>query len=421
MALTNIVGYVTEEFNRAFGTRLAYQGRIDRVPLCVDTETLVPTGRNAARARLGVRTGDFVALYLGYISLLKCDLVPVIRVWGSLVGENPGRNLLLVIAGTADPTYRDRLQSYVHSLKLDRHVRFVYDPNDAAKERLLPAADAFVSPADSAQESFGLAPVEAMSCGVPQVVSDWDGYRDTVVNGDTGFLVPTRWTDCADQHDTGSVLGWQFDHACLGQSVSVDLRALKGSMHALIVNEGLRHQMSENSRRRAEAHYSMPVVVRQYEALWSELSAIAHRLPSHLISQNSNYGQPLYFRFFGHYSSIQLDHSTPLKLTASGRRVVRGDEPLPLDSQLPKAGLFDPALLQVALLKLENLEDGNHRTSNQRTLGGIVRSIAGDQGRGDGYLLRHVMWLMKAGLIDVCDATRAPAPDELPSQFRLAR
>ena len=49
----------------------------------------------------------------------------------------------------------------------------------------------FLSLVDNPQETFGLAPVEAMAAGVPVVVSDWDGYRYTVSDGVEGFLIPT--------------------------------------------------------------------------------------------------------------------------------------------------------------------------------------------------------------------------------------
>ena len=43
-------------------------------------------------------------------------------------------------------------------------------------------------------------PVEAMASRLPVVASDWNGYRDTVVEGRTGFRVPTQsfepgWND----------------------------------------------------------------------------------------------------------------------------------------------------------------------------------------------------------------------------------
>ena len=44
---------------------------------------------------------------------------------------------------------------------------------------------------DNMQETFGLTPIEAMAAGLPSVVSDWDGYRDTVQHREHGFRIPT--------------------------------------------------------------------------------------------------------------------------------------------------------------------------------------------------------------------------------------
>jgi hypothetical protein len=53
------------------------------------------------------------------------------------------------------------------------------------------AADVFTLLIDNVQETFGLAPVEAMAAGLPVVVTDWDGFKDTVRDGIDGFRVPT--------------------------------------------------------------------------------------------------------------------------------------------------------------------------------------------------------------------------------------
>ena len=61
------------------------------------------------------------------------------------------------------------------------------------KKLALAAADLFCSPADNLQETFGLSVLEAMASSLPVVASDWNGYRDLVVqHGSTGWLVPCR-------------------------------------------------------------------------------------------------------------------------------------------------------------------------------------------------------------------------------------
>ena len=47
---------------------------------------------------------------------------------------------------------------------------------------------------------------EAMAGGLPVVASDWDGYRDMVVDGETGFLVPTSMVRDATADATSRLL-----------------------------------------------------------------------------------------------------------------------------------------------------------------------------------------------------------------------
>jgi len=79
-------------------------------------------------------------------------------------------------------------------------VRFVQEPSKHALVHWYNAADLFVSTAVSIFETFGRAPVEAMACGTPPVVSAYNGFRDTVAV-DSGFLVPTISDEYRKQPD----------------------------------------------------------------------------------------------------------------------------------------------------------------------------------------------------------------------------
>ena len=90
------------------------------------------------------------------------------------------------------------------------------------------AADLFLSLVDNPQETFGLAPVEAMAAGLPVVVSDWDGYRATVSDGVEGFRVPTlapgyarQGEELALEHDLG-MLTYQDYVGAVAQHVAVN-------------------------------------------------------------------------------------------------------------------------------------------------------------------------------------------------------
>ena len=84
--------------------------------------------------------------------------------------------------------YTRQLKDYVLKLGLEKNVMFTdnlkeYDLLDLYRQ-------AYIYAYTSPEEDFGLGPIEAGACGVPSVVWDHAGPKETVVDGVTGFRVP---------------------------------------------------------------------------------------------------------------------------------------------------------------------------------------------------------------------------------------
>lgn len=401
-AMSNILDHVAEQFNRKFHAGVKYSGRIDLIPLCVDTEKFRPQDKTLLRKQLKLPKEAIIMLYVGYVSALKAELLPLLQVFRRLVKQNPERQLLLVIAGTRDSLYAQTLEQHIKEFSLAKHVRLMDSPSDKAKYALTAAADVFVSPGDSVQESFGITPIEAMACGVPQVVADWDGYRDTVSHGETGLLVPTYWTRCdSDLANTGHLIGWEFDHLALAQSIVIDVDGLQSSLQMLIEDEQMRRKMAECSRKRAEALFSFPAVAKRYEELWAELSLLAHGLSP--AQSAPNLSSARYFDCFKSHASSALTDDSRLNLTPLGREV--GDTELRslLHTRVSAGKTIDFDLVRCALDQLKASSsangNGNGKPAAGVQFGELTELMLKNRAFHPDYVRRNLMWLMKHGLV----------------------
>jgi len=380
-----------------------FQGSVHVVPLSVDTDIYCPGHKNKARRALGLPQDAFVALSLGRISPMKADLFPLLHVFERLIAANPKQELILVISGTKEQRYADILERYISEHSLTKRVRFLCNVSDADKVLLYSAADVFVAIADSVQESFGLAPVEAMSCGLPQIVSNWDGYRDTVVHGETGFLVPTYWTQCdTDLGQTDIIFSPETDHLAVGQSIATDLREFQWRLQMLIDNEELRNRMGRNARRRAEDNYSFEIMTSQYMDLIKVKIAEANDV----IPRDPFLQTGFFSTFQGHASHIISD-DTRLKAAfdideATVRRTgmlarAAQSSPLSVDE------LIVVAVLNVLRRNVDNSIAGTAKEGLEFTIEQMTSSLRKETGFSIDRITRTIMWLIKQGVVAVHD------------------
>ena len=137
------------------------------------------------------------------------------------------------------------------------------------------AADVFCSLSDNIQESFGIAPLEAMAAGIPVVVSDWDGYRDTVRDGIDGLRIPTLMPEAGLGSDLALRHALEVDtydmycgHAC--SLIAVDVETATRALARLFAAPELRRQLGAAGRQRARQVYDWRVIIPEYEALWAQ-------------------------------------------------------------------------------------------------------------------------------------------------------
>lgn len=336
---------------RAYGVPASVpHPRVEHVPLGIDCTTLSCTvspdadaqpaagtddsaasaARGQMRSQLGLEDQDVLLLVFARIShYSKMDILPLLRALQRLARSGvPMHRLHLCVAGFLPPgdSTPQTLAGLASALGVRMHVRA--NPPDAERNQLYAAADVFVSPVDNLQETFGLTLLEAAAAGLPVIASDFDGYRDLVVHGQTGLLIPTlgpSWTDDAD-----SMANLAYDsatHLALAQRTVVDVGALADALRQLVDNAALRRDMGLKGRARVAAAFGWDTVLDHYLACWDSLNAIP--VSAHEEQSLRAAAHPLhmpYAELFGQYPSAVLDGAMQVVWTAAGEAVYRNRE-----------------------------------------------------------------------------------------------
>jgi L-malate glycosyltransferase len=212
---------------------------IEVIPNFVDTERYAPGPRRSLAelggpALPGGATAPAVLVHVSNFRPLK-KVDDVVRIFAEV---NRVRPAVLLLIG--DGPERSRVEALVRQLGLGNRVVFV--GKMVSFVELLQASDVFLMPSES--ESFGLAALEALSCGVPVVASDVGGIPEVVPDGEVGFLAP------------------------VGDVATMAERVLR-----ILADERLRARLSQAARARALQQYGLPPAIARYEALYERVLA----------------------------------------------------------------------------------------------------------------------------------------------------
>jgi N-acetyl-alpha-D-glucosaminyl L-malate synthase BshA len=176
-AVTAISEYLQQVTLREF----AIHRPVEVIPNFVNCDVFHPAG-NASRRSEFAPKGEKILVHLSNFRPVK-RVPDVVEIFSLVRREIPAK--LLMVGDGPDRTVAEWM---VREKKIGNDVIFLGKQNQV--QDLLNCADVMLLPSDL--ESFGLAALEAMACGVPAVCSRVGGLTEVLRDGVEGFLVEVR-------------------------------------------------------------------------------------------------------------------------------------------------------------------------------------------------------------------------------------
>ncbi|MFN8984543.1 MAG: glycosyltransferase family 4 protein [Alphaproteobacteria bacterium] len=376
------------------------------IPLGVDCDAFKrdPALGVAYRAELGIGSEDIAIILVARLSnATKFSPLPMYLAL-QRAAERRGRKLHLLLTGWIEGDgSRNAFTEGAQKACPDVVVHFLDGQTAEIRAKAWAAADIFTLPVDNVQETFGLAPVEAMAAGLPVVVTDWDGFRDTVEDGVTGFRIPTIMGGNGHAIAMRYQMGADDYNAYLrstSQAIAMDIGAAADAYYRLAEDAALRRQMGEAARARARRMYDWAAIIPQYLALWQEQARIrakATEFAPLIRGRQPAPTRPDPFMLFADYPTHRLAPGQRVSLVP-GATLDRLRELGAIPGSVARGALL-PSLNGFAIM-FERLSTGSMTAAE---LGG---ALPPDQRPRAGA---GMVWLMKLGLVTITPAEETKA------------
>jgi glycosyltransferase involved in cell wall biosynthesis len=220
--------------------RVAEAGKfvVIRLGLELDARVGIHAGeRERIRRDLGITGDKMLVSWFGRMTEIK-RVDELLRSFATLRAQEIDADLLLV----GDGPLRPGLERIAHELGVAQNTHFVGFRSDVAP--YYAASD--VVALSSANEGTPVSIIEAQAAGLPVVVTDVGGVSDVVVDGETGFLVPSGASS-----------------------------AFANRLAQLATDSAVRAAMGERGRERVVPRYGMTRLVDDVDSLYRTLLAVS--------------------------------------------------------------------------------------------------------------------------------------------------
>jgi Glycosyltransferase len=356
------------------------------IPLGVDPDRFLPMDKDIARQQWLLPSDGLIILYVGRLIITKTDFLPLFRAFREVRKDFP--SCWLVLAGQEYPSgLTQQLARYADELGVRDYIIMLTSVPESAKPSLYNAADIFVSLSHTPEESFGIALLEAMACGLPVVATDWDGYREIVVDGETGCLVPTWWGKCDEDFNLLALMGsWETDHFFLTQSVAFSVDSLVEILLSLLRDTEKRQEMGRRGRERVEEMFRWETIIPQYERLWLQRR---NSFPD-FITSSIDFSLPRFWQTFCHYPSHEITPTTKVLLTPLGYSLAEAQETLLIYDEL--RFFLDEDLLDFLL---EIIYAASPKTVEEL----LNEARQQNPSWSSSFITYHLLWLTKQGFL----------------------
>ena len=321
-SIIKLTEYYKESFSERFNTTQFILPELPIIPLGVHANdfNFTESYKIKARKELGINEDDIVFVFVGRLSFhAKAHPFPMYKSLGNASKNiKKGSKIHLIQTGWFP-------NDYIKNTFIDDAKRFCPEVVchfldgriEENKMKSLASSDIFISLSDNFQETFGITPLEGMASGLPVVVSDWDGYRDTVRDQIDGFTIPTI---TLDTHDNKSLvknylydnLNYDLYTGYASQTVSIDVDVCTDRINKLILNKDLRMEMGSNGKKYAKERFDWTRIIKLYSELRDNLDEIreASKSPKY-ISYPENISP---YNIFSSYSTYKLNDKSVISI-----------------------------------------------------------------------------------------------------------